>query len=73
MELLKKTIEQSIHEKLEQEIESILEEETKKAVDTLRSRIKEMTGSIASRVASYVDYQYNNDRLIITINTKDLD
>jgi hypothetical protein len=60
-------IQKAIHEKLNEKINQIIEEEAKLAGERTVKRVKAATGEIVAQVASYFDYERMGDKVIITV------
>ncbi len=57
----------AIAEAMRLQIEAVVEEEAKAAAKRVEERVRGMTGQIAAKVASMVDYQEMQNRIIITV------
>ena len=62
----------SIQDNFKDEINKIIERITDEATIELVDKIRERTGSIAAKILQSFDYTQDQQRLVITINVKEL-
>lgn len=63
-------LEGAIRDGINQRIGEIIDEEVQKTKDIVVARVRESVGEIAAKVLTYMDMQYRDNRLIITVNFK---
>jgi flagellar motility protein MotE (MotC chaperone) len=65
------SMQRAVLDALEKETKRIVEEEAQAAAARVVERVKGMTGEIAAKLASYVDYRQMQEGLVITVRFPD--
>jgi hypothetical protein len=69
MEIFKKDIEKHINQCVTEILDEVIEEARKRVTTEIRSK----TGSIAAQSLTFFEFNMDRNRMIITVNVKDLE